>query len=142
MHGTSCPKPELKSTCLTAKFGSLLYHKETSDFFAFCYPCFFYHAFTNDVGLVQFLYGGFFPHPPYSDFMCSDCVELFSVFCGPTVVIWHVRVQIYSIDEYRGERGELAPLFLIASSEVMLTARRLLHICGRAMHKSSEYIHF
>ena len=32
-----------------------------------------------------------------------------------------LQIHIY----YRGERGELAPLFLIASSEVMLTARRL-----------------
>ena len=42
----------------------------------------------------------------------------------------------------RGERGELAPLFLIASSEVMLTARRLLHVYVRAMHKSSTHIYF
>ena len=29
MHGTSCPKSQLKSTCLTAKFGSFLDHAET-----------------------------------------------------------------------------------------------------------------
>ena len=29
MHGTSCPKSKLKSTCLTAKFGSFLDHVET-----------------------------------------------------------------------------------------------------------------
>ena len=29
MHGTSCPKSQLKSTYLTAKFGSLLDHVET-----------------------------------------------------------------------------------------------------------------
>ena len=29
MHCTSCPKSQLKSTCLTAKFGSLLDHAET-----------------------------------------------------------------------------------------------------------------
>ena len=28
MHGTSCPKSQLKSTCLTAKFGSFLDHAE------------------------------------------------------------------------------------------------------------------
>ena len=61
MHGTSCPKSQLESTCLTAKFGSFLDHAETgkkgkkcdqffcptSDFFDFCNPCFFYHTFTN-----------------------------------------------------------------------------------------------
>ena len=31
MHGTSCPKSQLKSTCLTAKFGSFLDHRETSE---------------------------------------------------------------------------------------------------------------
>ena len=32
MHGTSCPKSKLKSTCLTAKFGSLLVdHTETGE---------------------------------------------------------------------------------------------------------------
>ena len=29
MHGTSCPESQLKSTCLTAKFGSFLDHAET-----------------------------------------------------------------------------------------------------------------
>ena len=29
MHGTSCPKSQLKSTCFTAKFGSFLDHVET-----------------------------------------------------------------------------------------------------------------
>ena len=63
MDGTSCPKSQLKSTCLTAKFGSFLDHTETgekgqicdqffcptSDFFDICNPYFFYHTFTNDV---------------------------------------------------------------------------------------------
>ena len=31
MHGTSCPKSQLKSTCLTAKFGSFSDHKETGE---------------------------------------------------------------------------------------------------------------
>ena len=31
MHGTSCPKSQLKSTCLTAKFGSFLNHEETGE---------------------------------------------------------------------------------------------------------------
>ena len=31
MHGTSCPKSLLKSTCLTAKFGSFLDHTETGE---------------------------------------------------------------------------------------------------------------
>ena len=31
MHGTSCPKSKLKSTCLTAKFGSFLDHAETGE---------------------------------------------------------------------------------------------------------------
>ena len=31
MHGTSCPKSQLKCTCLTAKFGSFLDHTETSE---------------------------------------------------------------------------------------------------------------
>ena len=31
MHGTSCPKYQLKSTCLTAKFGSFLDHAETGE---------------------------------------------------------------------------------------------------------------
>ena len=31
MHGTSCPKSQLKSTCLTAKFGSFLDHEETGE---------------------------------------------------------------------------------------------------------------
>ena len=33
MHGTSCPKakPQLKATCLTAKFGSFLDHVETGE---------------------------------------------------------------------------------------------------------------
>ena len=31
MHGTSCPKSLLKSTCLTAKFGSFLDHAETGE---------------------------------------------------------------------------------------------------------------
>ena len=31
MHGTSCPKSQLKSTCLTAKFGSFLDHAETGE---------------------------------------------------------------------------------------------------------------
>ena len=48
MHGPSCPKSQLKSTCLTAKFGSFLDHTEmgkgikcdqffcpTSDFYDF-----------------------------------------------------------------------------------------------------------
>ena len=31
MHGTSCPKSQLKSTCLTAKFGSFLDYAETGE---------------------------------------------------------------------------------------------------------------
>ena len=31
MHATSCPKSQLKSTCLTAKFGSFLDHAETGE---------------------------------------------------------------------------------------------------------------
>ena len=31
MHGKSCPKSQLKSTCLTAKFGSFLDHAETGE---------------------------------------------------------------------------------------------------------------
>ena len=31
MRGTSCPKSQLKSTCLTAKFGSFLDHAETGE---------------------------------------------------------------------------------------------------------------
>ena len=31
MHGMSCPKSQLKSTCLTAKFGSYLDHAETGE---------------------------------------------------------------------------------------------------------------
>ena len=31
MHSTSCPKSQLKSTCLTAKFGSFLDHAETGE---------------------------------------------------------------------------------------------------------------
>ena len=31
MHGTSCPKSQLKSTCLTAKFGSFFDHAETGE---------------------------------------------------------------------------------------------------------------
>ena len=31
MHGTSCPKSQLKSTSLTAKFGSFLDHAETGE---------------------------------------------------------------------------------------------------------------
>ena len=31
MHGMSCPKSQFKSTCLTAKFGSLLNHAETGE---------------------------------------------------------------------------------------------------------------
>ena len=31
MHGTSCPKSQLKSMCLTAKFGSFLDHAETDE---------------------------------------------------------------------------------------------------------------
>ena len=31
MQGTSCPKSQLKSTCLTAKFGSFLDHAETGE---------------------------------------------------------------------------------------------------------------
>ena len=31
MHGKSCPKSQLKSTCLTAKFGSFLGHAETGE---------------------------------------------------------------------------------------------------------------
>ena len=31
MHGRSCPKSQLKSTCLIAKFGSLLDHAETGE---------------------------------------------------------------------------------------------------------------
>ena len=31
MHGMLCPKSQLKSTCLTAKFGSFLDHKETGE---------------------------------------------------------------------------------------------------------------
>ena len=31
MHGTSCPKSQLKFTCLTAKFGSFLDHAETGE---------------------------------------------------------------------------------------------------------------
>ena len=31
MHGTSCPKSQLKSTCLTAKFGSFLDHAEMGE---------------------------------------------------------------------------------------------------------------
>ena len=31
MHGTSCPKSQLKSTCLNAKFGSFLDHAETGE---------------------------------------------------------------------------------------------------------------
>ena len=31
MHGTSCPKSQLKSTCLTAKFGSFSDHAETGE---------------------------------------------------------------------------------------------------------------
>ena len=66
MHGTSCPKSQLKSTCLTAKFGKLFrprgngrkrtkcdqFFCPTSDFFDFCNPCFIYHTFTNDVILL------------------------------------------------------------------------------------------
>ena len=60
MHGTSCPKSQLKSTCLTAKFGSFLDHAETGEkgqnvisssvqhpiSFDFCNPCFFYHTLS------------------------------------------------------------------------------------------------
>ena len=72
MHGTSCSKSQLKSRCLTAKFGSFLDHAETgkkggkcaqffcptSDFFDFCNPCFFNPTctFTNDVDFVDKAY--------------------------------------------------------------------------------------
>ena len=70
MHGTSCPKSQLKPTCLAAKFGSFLDHAETGEkgqnvisssvqnpiFFDFCNPCFFYHTFTNDVDFVDKAY--------------------------------------------------------------------------------------
>ena len=76
MHGTSCPKSQLKSTCLTAKFGSVLDHAETgekgqncdqffsptSDFFDFCNPCFFYHTFTNDADFVDKAYAEICDH--------------------------------------------------------------------------------
>ena len=58
MHGMSCPKSQLKSTCLTAKIWKLFrprgngrkrtkcdqFFCPTSDFFDFCNPCFFYHT--------------------------------------------------------------------------------------------------
>ena len=68
MYGTSCPKSQLKSTCLTANFGSFFFSPRgngrkrtkcdqffcpTSDFFDFCNPCFFNHTFTNDVDFVD-----------------------------------------------------------------------------------------
>ena len=76
MHGTSCRKSQLKSTCLTAKFGSFLDHAETgekgakcdqffcptSDFFDFCNPCFFNHTFTNDVDFVDKAYAEICDH--------------------------------------------------------------------------------
>ena len=55
--------------------------------------------------------------------------------------MFHVKDILENLTN-RGERGELAPLFLIASSEVMLIARRLLLIYVRAMHKNSTHIHF
>ena len=58
---------------------------------------------------------------------------------GTTV---HPVVSIAGVSNNRGERGELAPLFLIGSSEVMLIAIRLLLIYVRAMHKSSTPVHF
>ena len=69
MHGTSCPKSQLKSTCLTAKFGIFLDRAERGEktqnvisssvqhnFFDFCNPCFFYHTFTDDVDFVDKAY--------------------------------------------------------------------------------------
>ena len=66
MHGTSCPKSQLKSTCLTAKFGPRGNGRKrakcdqlfcpTSDFSDFCNPCFFNHTFTNDVDFVDKAY--------------------------------------------------------------------------------------
>ena len=76
MHGTSCPQSQLKSTCLTTKFGSFLDHAETGKkgqnvisssvqhpiFFDFCDPCFFYHTFTNDVDFVDKTYAEICDH--------------------------------------------------------------------------------
>ena len=77
--GTSYPKSQLKSTCLTAKFGSFLDHAETgekgqncdqffcptSDFFNFCNPYNFFHTtlgFTNDVDFVDKAYAEICDH--------------------------------------------------------------------------------
>ena len=76
MHGTSCPKSQLKSTCLTGKFGSFLDHTETGEkrqnvinysvqhpiSLIFCNPCFFYHTFTNDVDFVDKAYAEMCDH--------------------------------------------------------------------------------
>ena len=66
MHGTSCPKSQLKSTWRDRKIWKPFRPREngrkrtkcdqffcsTSDFFDFCNPCFIYHTFTNDVILL------------------------------------------------------------------------------------------
>ena len=68
MHGTSCPKSQLKSTFLAAKFGSLD-HAETGEkiqnvissvqhliSLIFVTTCFFYHTSTNDAYFVDKAY--------------------------------------------------------------------------------------
>ena len=69
MHGTTCPKSQLESTCLTAKFGSFLDHAETGEkgqnvisssvqhpislIFAILVSFIRAYTFTNDVDFVD-----------------------------------------------------------------------------------------
>ena len=96
MHGTSCPKSQLKSTCLTAKFGSFLDHVETGKkgqnvisssvqhpiSLIFAIHVSFIITFTNDVDFVDKAYGRMSWTGP------SNTVELFhgspflNVFCN------------------------------------------------------------
>ena len=84
MHGTSCPKSQLKSTCLTARFGSFLDHTEMGEkgqnvisssvqhpiSLIFCNPCFFNHTFTNDVDFVDKAYAEICDHSLFALQFC------------------------------------------------------------------------
>ena len=78
MHGTSCPKSQLKSTwpCLTSKFGSFLDHAETGEkvqnvisssvqhpiSLIFAIHVSLNHTFTNDVDFVDKAYAEICDH--------------------------------------------------------------------------------
>ena len=86
MRGTSCPKSQLKFTCLTAKFGSFLDHAETGEkgqnvisssvqhmislVFAIYLSSFFYHTFTNDVDFVDKAYAEIYDHSFFAMQFC------------------------------------------------------------------------